>query len=136
MVDSVSPEKRSWIMSRIRGKDTLPEMRVRQAAHGLGFRFRLHTKEMPGTPDLVFPRLGKIILVHGCFWHGHRCKGGRRIPRSNQEYWIAKIRANKLRDARTRRRLRGLGWKVLVVWECQTSDPEILRGRLFDFLDA
>ncbi len=123
-------------MSHIRGKDTLPEMRVRRAAHGLGFRFRLHTKNLPGTPDLVFPRLGKVILVHGCFWHGHRCKGGRRIPASNQEYWIAKIQANKHRDAKVRRCLRGLGWDVIVVWECQTSNPEMLRERLFRFLNA
>lgn len=122
-------------MGRIRGKDTLPEMRVRRAAHGLGFRFRLHTKDLPGTPDLVFPRLGKIVLVHGCFWHGHRCKGGRRVPGSNRGYWIAKIQSNKKRDAKVRRRLRGLGWEVFVVWECQTSDAESLQGRLLFFLD-
>lgn len=122
-------------MSRIRGKDTEPELRVRRAAHGLGFRFRLHDKGLPGTPDLTFARLGKVILVHGCFWHGHRCREGRRVPRSNQGYWIPKIRANKVRDLKVRRKLRRLGWDLLVIWECQTKDPEMLLRRLDSFLN-
>lgn len=136
MADSVSPEKRSWIMAQIKGKDTLPELAVRSMAHSMGFRFRLHSAALPGKPDLVFPRLGRVVLVHGCFWHGHRCREGCRIPKSNQSYWISKIAANKVRDGLVRRRLRRAGWAVLVVWECQLRSPERVHSRLWAFLSA
>lgn len=121
-------------MARIKGKDTCPERAVRSLAHGLGYRFRLHHPGLPGRPDLVFPRLGKVILVHGCFWHGHRCKEGRRRPKSNEGYWLPKIAANKARDARVRRRLRRLGWEVLVVWECHLKNPRAVEERVAGFL--
>lgn len=136
MADSVSPKKRSWIMAQIKGKDTLPELAVRSMAHRMGFRFRLHSAGLPGKPDLVFPRLGRVVFVHGCFWHGHRCREGRRVPKSNQEYWIGKIAANKARDARTRKRLRRGGWSILVVWECQLKIPNRVQSRLWAFLSA
>ncbi|MCM2249742.1 MAG: very short patch repair endonuclease [Geothrix sp.] len=136
MADSVSPGKRSWIMAQIKGKDTLPELAVRSMAHRMGFRFRLHSAGLPGKPDLVFPRLGRVVFVHGCFWHGHRCREGRRVPKSNQSYWISKIAANKARDARTRRKLRRAGWSVLVVWECQLKAPNRLQPKLWAFLSA
>jgi len=136
MADSVSPEKRSWIMAQIKGKDTSPELAVRSMAHRMGFRFRLHSAGLPGKPDLVFPRLGRVVFVHGCFWHGHRCREGRRVPKSNQEYWIGKIAANKARDARTRKRLRRSGWSILVVWECQLRTPSRVQPKLWAFLSA
>lgn len=102
--------------------------------HLLGFRFRLHRADLPGKPDLVFPALGKIIFVHGCFWHGHRCREGRRRPKSNQGYWLAKIEANQQRDRRSCRRLRTMGWQVIVIWECQLRDTAKVRERILDFL--
>ena len=123
-------------MARIRGKDTSPELAVRSMVHRLGFRFRLHQADLPGKPDLVFPRLGRVIFVNGCFWHGHRCREGQRVPKSNQEYWIPKIAANRARDARIRRRLRWADWGVLVLWECQLIRPEVVRNRLQKFLSA
>lgn len=120
MTDRMSPERRSWLMSRIKGKDTLPEIAVRRLAHCLGFRFRLHRRDLPGTPDLVFPRLGKAILVHGCFWHHHqdpRCRNAV-LPKTRQEWWRAKLSANVDRDARNRKALEELGWEVLTLWEC------------------
>jgi DNA mismatch endonuclease (patch repair protein) len=134
MADKVGAGKRSWIMSRIRGKDTAPEMLVRRLAHGMGFRFRLHRKDLPGSPDLVFASLGKVVFVHGCFWHGHRCKEGSRRPRSNRAYWIPKIEANQRRDRRARRALQRAGWATLVVWECHLREPEAVAERLFKFL--
>lgn len=131
MVDHLTPEKRSEAMSRVRGKDTTPEMKVRRMVHGMGYRFRLHPKDLPGKPDLVFPRLGRVIFVHGCFWHMHRC---RRPPKSRVGYWNAKFEENKKRDRRVRRQLRALGWDVLVVWECWTKQSERLEQRLKQFL--
>lgn len=136
MADSVLPGRRSWIMAQIKGKDTLPELAVRSMAHRMGFRFRLHVSGLPGKPDLVFPRLGRAVLVQGCFWHGHRCREGRRVPKSNRDYWIGKIAANKARDARTRRKLRRAGWAVLVVWECHLKSPERVRSMLWAFLST
>lgn len=136
MADSVSPGRRSWIMAQIKGKDTLPELAVRSMAHRMGFRFRLRSASLPGRPDLVFPRLGRVVFVHGCFWHGHRCREGRRVPKSNQSYWIGKIASNKARDNRAQRKLRRADWEILVVWECQLKDPEQVRSRLWAFLSA
>lgn len=121
MADRLTAEQRSKNMSRIRSKDTRPEMVVRRLVHAMGFRYRLHAKSLPGKPDLVFPVKHKAILVHGCFWHSHRCQEGRRSPKSRVEYWGPKIARNVARDRRNRRRLRSLGWSVLVVWECDTS---------------
>lgn len=134
MVDTVSQEKRSEIMSKIRGRDTTPEMLVRRVAHGLGYRFRLHRKGLPGSPDLVFPRFKKVLFVNGCFWHRHTCRVGKKAPKSNAAYWDAKWRKNRDRDTRVQGELRQLGWEVLVVWECQCADWETVAAALRSFL--
>lgn len=122
-------------MAAVKAKDTTPEMVVRRIAHALGFRFRLHIKGLPGTPDLVFPRLKRVIIVNGCFWHGHTC-GRCRIPATRREYWVAKINRNMERDRSSRRALRRGGWRVMVVWECQTivRRQSELKRRLTRFL--
>ena len=109
---------RSEQMSRIRSKDTKPEMIVRRTLHGLGFRFRLHVRSLPGCPDIVLPKYKTVIQVKGCFWHGHHCRGGR-IPKSNLTYWIPKLAQNRRRDRSNEQKLRRLGWSVLSVWECR-----------------
>src|SRR5208282_3594608 len=132
--DVMSPEQRSKCMSRIRSKNTSPEVIVRRLAHRLGYRFVLHKRDLPGTPDLVFPRHKKIILVHGCFWHRHSCKFGRPRPKQNAAFWEKKLKGNVARDRVSLRQLRKLGWKVLAVWECQTEDPRKLSLKLKSFL--
>ena len=133
-MDRLAPEKRSWLMSRIRSKNTKPEIVVRSLAHRLGFRFRLHRRDLPGTPDLAFIARKKAIFVHGCFWHGHKCKRSG-SPKTNKKYWEAKISENKRRDARNRRRLAALGWRSLVVWECELSDRSKVSEAVRRFLD-
>lgn len=125
-MDTVSREQRSKNMAAIRGKNTKPEMLVRRYLHGQGFRYRLHVKNLPGKPDLVFPSKQTAIFVHGCFWHGCvHCRVGRRKVKSNTEYWRAKRRRNRKRDRQAQRALKAAGWKVLAVWECQTSQVEL-----------
>jgi len=119
----------------IRGKDTKPEMVVRRMVHAMGYRFRLHRKDVPGTPDLVFPGLGKVIFVHGCFWHSHNCRYGRVKPKTNVGFWTDKREKTKQRDSRNKRELRKLGWEVLVVWECHASRGD-LSERLREFLST
>lgn len=121
---------RSAVMRAVKGRDTNPEMQVRRAAHALGFRFRLHRKDLPGSPDLVFPRLKTAVFVHGCFWHGHDCARGARAPKTNADYWRAKIARNVARDARVRGELEALGWAVETIWECELKDGEALKQRL------
>jgi DNA mismatch endonuclease, patch repair protein len=136
MADTFSRAKRSEIMSRIRGKDTTPEILVRQLLHALGYRFRLHRNDLPGKPDIVLPRHRKIILVHGCFWHGHpRCPRAA-LPKTNPEFWHTKIGKNKVRDHRVRDKLRRMGWAVLVLWQCQLGDIRKLTDRIIGFLLA
>lgn len=134
MVDQLSPEERSAHMRRIRQRDTTPEMAVRRAAHALGTRFRLHRRDLPGTPDLVFPGRRKAIQVHGCFWHSHEGCRIARIPQSRTNYWLAKLARNVERDRRAIEALEALGWRALVIWECETRDPERLRDILSRFL--
>jgi len=110
--------KRSATMRAVKAKDTGPEMQVRRFVHNLGFRYRLHRKDLPGKPDLVFPELKRAIFVHGCFWHGHSCSRGARIPKSNTDYWVEKVRKNTERDAVQAVKLRELGWNSMIVWEC------------------
>jgi DNA mismatch endonuclease (patch repair protein) len=120
-------------MRAVKSRDTKPEVEVRRTLHALGFRFRLHRADLPGSPDIVLPGKKKIILVNGCFWHGHPCPRGNRLPKSNSSYWTAKIQRNKIRDIKNLRQLLDAGWKVMVVWEC-----EIKRGiaeRLMQFLN-
>ena len=133
MVDNRSPESRSALMSRIGGRDTAPERTVRRLLHGLGFRFRLHRRDLPGTPDIVFPSRRKAIFVNGCFWHAHGCRIGR-PPKSRPEFWLPKLQRNRLKDARDRRGMRGLGWGVLTIWQCQTGSQNRLESRLLSFL--
>ena len=117
MADTLSIEERSRLMSRIRGKDTKPEMLVRRGLHHRGFRFRLHDQNLPGRPDLILPRHHAAIFVHGCFWHGHDCPLFR-WPRTLEEFWREKIEGNRERDRRARERLQSAGWRVLTIWEC------------------
>jgi DNA mismatch endonuclease (patch repair protein) len=128
-MDMFTRKRRSQIMSRITSKNTLPEMRVRQALHALGHRFRLHRKDLPGKPDIVLPKLKIVIFVHGCFWHGHTCCDGRR-PKTNTDYWDPKLDRNIERDREHSRLLRLLGWGRIVVWECETPNPRRLAARL------
>jgi DNA mismatch endonuclease (patch repair protein) len=121
-------------MSRIRGKDTNPEMEVRRLVYSLGYRYRLHVRDLPGCPDLVFPGRRKVIFVHGCFWHRHSCRKGRSMPATRRAFWKTKFKENRKRDRRFRRALRTQGWDVLVVWGCHLRDPEKLTGRLISFL--
>ena len=133
-MDNLTRSQRSETMKRVRGKDTGPERAVRKMVHAMGFRFRLHVKELPGNPDIVFRSRSKVIFVHGCFWHGHRCDAGINRPSSNRQYWIPKLERNKKRDRASRARLRRLGWRVMVVWECQLKDPT-LGGSIAQFLE-
>lgn len=124
-------------MRRVGSKNTAPEMIVRQMLHRLGYRYVLHDRRLPGQPDLVFPSRGKVVFVHGCFWHGHDCRRGTR-PKSNAVFWATKIEGNKVRDTRHLRTLRALGWRVLVVWECATKPTRLagLQSRLVRFLEG
>lgn len=137
MADRLSPEGRSALMRRIGAKDTQPEMAVRRMLHALGYRYVLHDKRMPGTPDLVFPARRKAVFVHGCFWHGHSCGRGFR-PSTNAAFWAAKIDSNRARDRRSVQAIRANGWRVLTVWECATQPKKIesLRRRLIAFLGS
>ena len=121
-------------MRAVKSRDTKPEMIVRRLVHGLGYRYRLHRPELPGKPDLTFPSRRKVVFMHGCFWHGHDCPRGARVPKNNRDYWIAKIARNKARDAKDCDRLREMGWSVLTVWECETKS-EGLEPRLRTFLE-
>lgn len=134
ILDRLTPERRSWLMSRIRAKDTKPELAVRSMLHRMGFRFRLHRRDLPGSPDIVLPGRGTVVFVHGCFWHGHSCKRTK-MPNSREEFWEQKIEGNKKRDRRMRSQLRSLGWKVVVVWECELRRPDALALKLRKALD-
>ena len=134
MTDIFTPAKRSEVMSRVRGRDTGPEMAVRRLVYALGYRYRLHVRSLPGRPDLVFPSRWRIIFVHGCFWHRHGCRRGQSIPESNQRFWQRKLNANRNRDSRQRRQLRRQGWRVLVIWECQVRNSAFVRRRISAFL--
>jgi DNA mismatch endonuclease (patch repair protein) len=128
-----SPEERKKMMSAIRSRDTVPELAVRREAHRMGYRFRLHRKGLPGTPDLVFPSRRKAVFVHGCFWHAHGCKLSR-APKTNLDYWIPKLKHNCARDVRNLEALTTQGWKHLVIWECESRDIRSLEKRLKKFL--
>jgi len=137
MVNTPTPAtdpQRSRIMRAVKSVDTGPEMIVRRMLHKLGYRYRLHRKDLPGKPDLVFPSRKAVIFVHGCFWHGHNCKRGARTPKTNTQYWTDKIRRNVERDAQTIADLKAAGWRVLVIWECELKDIDRLRSRSVAFL--
>lgn len=136
MPDVLTPEQRSRNMRAIKSGDTTPELTVRRVLHALGCRFRLHRRDLPGSPDIVMPGRRVAVFVHGCFWHRHRCRYGCVEPTTRPEFWRAKFAANVARDHRALRALRREGWRVLVVWECQTRDVEHVRARLKKFLAA
>lgn len=128
-MDRLTPERRSWLMAQVRSANTKPEIAVRSLLHRLGYRFRLHRRDLPGTPDIVLPGRRTVIFVHGCFWHGHSCKR-EKMPKSRLDYWGPKIEANRQRDRRKRRALRDLGWHVTEVWECELKYPARLARKL------
>lgn len=133
-MDTLTPAQRSARMALIRSKNTKPEMVVRRFLHGLGYRYRLHRKDLPGAPDLVFPARQTILFVHGCFWHGHDgCKIAHQ-PASRSAYWAEKFERNKARDLKNEEVLRQAGWNVLTIWECETKDLSVLEGRLTPYL--
>jgi DNA mismatch endonuclease (patch repair protein) len=136
MADVHSPQQRSFNMSRIRSRDTKPEKVVRSIVHALGFRYRLHKSDLPGKPDIVLVRRRKIIDVHGCFFHMHKCRYGSVVPVTNAKFWRTKRLSNVQRDRRNLRALRRNGWKVLIVWECETRKPASLLRKLKRFLNT
>lgn len=133
--DKFSTAERSAIMRAIKSKNTTPELRVRKLVHAMGYRYRLHRKDLPGAPDLAFPGRRKAIFVHGCFWHGHECARGARAPKNNAEYWATKISRNKKRDSQSLEQLFHMDWSVLALWECELRDEAKLKARLIAFLD-
>jgi DNA mismatch endonuclease, patch repair protein len=131
VVDKLTAEKRSWNMSRIKGKNTAPERIVRSKLHKLGYRFRLHPKHLPGKPDLVMPKYRMIVFVNGCFWHRHHCKYAY-TPKTRKDFWEEKFKKNIERDQAVLAKLKSLGWNVLTIWECETFDDITLQNRIED----
>ena len=136
MTDVYSPEKRSAVMRRVKGRDTTPERTVRRALTGLGARYRLHRADLPGKPDIVMPGRRLALFVHGCFWHGHDCARGARVPKQNRDYWLGKVARNRARDEASREALAALGWRVETIWECDLKDAAALDLRLKALLTA
>ena len=140
MADRLTPERRSWNMSRIRGKNTKPEMLVRSFLHAKGYRYRLHGMaaggKLPGRPDLVFAGRRKVIFINGCFWHFHECRVGQVAPKANADFWETKRNKTRERDAEQRLQLEGSGWEVLTLWECELKNLTQLEHRLDEFLSA
>lgn len=135
-MDRLSPERRSWNMGRIRGRDTAPERRVRSLLHRRGLRFALHRRDLPGRPDIVLPKWHAVIFVHGCFWHCHAACKDAVMPKTRPAFWQEKLQGNVLRDELNAARLRALGWRVLVVWECELRDERRLCDRLIGALET
>lgn len=133
-MDQAPSNLRRRTMQAVKSRDTKPELIVRRLAHAMGYRYRLHRQDLPGKPDLVFSARRAVIFVHGCFWHGHDCRRGARIPKTNRAYWAAKISRNRERDLAHQVLLTAQGWRVLVIWECQIRDADMLRQMLRAFL--
>lgn len=129
-------EERSRVMRSVKSRDTAPEMTVRKFLHALGYRYRLNCVELPGSPDIVLPKYRCAVFVHGCWWHGHDCRRGARIPKTNRDYWLQKVERNKQRDQLAKKALAGGGWHVITVWECEVKDAALLRRKLIKFLDS
>jgi DNA mismatch endonuclease (patch repair protein) len=136
MVDRLSQDRRSWNMSRIRGKDTAPEITVRSLMHGMGYRYRLHRRDLPGTPDIVLPARRKALLVHGCFWHRHPGCRYAYAPKSRVDYWSDKFEKTVARDKAAQCELEKAGWEVMVIWECELKDTLRVKARLAKFLGS
>jgi DNA mismatch endonuclease (patch repair protein) len=135
-MDTFSAKQRSEVMRQVHSKGTKTEMVVRRIVHSMGYRYRLHSSELPGNPDLVFINRKKVIFVHGCFWHQHTCRRGNREPSSRRDYWVPKLGRNKKRDKENQRKLKELGWYVMVIWECELKDQASLTSRIRAFLEA
>lgn len=134
-MDKIDSATRSRIMASVRSENTQTEKLVRSTTHRLGYRFRLHRKDLPGKPDMVFPSRQIAMFVHGCFWHGHNCPHGQRLPATHVDYWREKIRKNVERDKKVQRELNVLGWRFVIIWECQIKSEE-LTGRIAKYLDG
>ena len=132
--DVFDPAKRSAVMARVKSQDTKPERLIRRILTGLGARYRLHRKDLPGSPDVAMPGRRLAIFVHGCFWHGHDCARGSRVPKANRDYWLAKVARNTARDARTLGDLTAAGWRVETIWECEMKDRAALTAQLSTLL--
>jgi DNA mismatch endonuclease (patch repair protein) len=130
MTDVFSPEKRSAVMRRVKGRDTSPELKVRRLLRRMGVGYRLHRADLPGKPDIAMPGRRLVLFVHGCFWHGHDCARGARTPKANRSYWEAKIGRNRTRDAETRAAFERMGWRAETLWECELNDEAALEERL------
>lgn len=136
VMDKINPEKRSWVMAQVRGFNTKPEKIIRSLLHRLGYRFRIHRKDLPGKPDIVLPKFRTVIFVHGCFWHSHPgCKRAR-IPENNEDYWLQKLNKNKIRDVQNKILLENNGWHVLIIWECELKNMELMQKRLINFFSS
>ena len=135
-MDVLTPEQRQRCMASISGKNTKPELIVRKLLYSLGYRYRLHSSSLPGKPDLVFPGKRKVIFIHGCFWHRHDCKKGNSMPSKNSDFWQKKLTNNASRDNRNISELKKLGWEVLVIWECQIKDLQLLVLNLHSYLQV
>ena len=136
MADVLTPDQRRYNMSQIKSKDTKPEIAIRSFLHRLGYRYRLHRADLPGKPDIVFPKKKKVILVNGCYWHMHRCRLGVVVPKTNTKFWQNKRNSNVERDKKNIKKLRKLGWDVLVVWQCQIKNTIKLHDRIVRFLSS
>ena len=135
MTDVYPAEKRSAVMRRVKARNTTPEMTVRRALTGLGARYRLHRTDLPGSPDIVMPGRRLALFVHGCFWHGHDCARGARVPKTNRAYWLGKVARNRARDAESRAALQAADWRVATIWECELKDAAGLQERLAALLE-
>jgi len=134
-MDSVSPDKRSWVMAQVKGRNTRPERDVRSLLHHMGYRFRLQRKGLPGKPDIVLPKFRAVIFVHGCYWHRHDCSNGRRLPKSRLDFWLPKLEGNRERDIQKQALLREQGWNILIIWECMLRDTSALQEIIRTFLE-
>jgi DNA mismatch endonuclease (patch repair protein) len=130
VTDVFTPAERSAVMRRVKGQNTQPELLVRRMLWRLGARYRLHRRDLPGAPDIVLPGRRLAIFVHGCFWHGHDCARGARVPKANRDYWLGKVARNRARDIESRARLEAMGWRVLTIWECELKDAAALEAVL------
>lgn len=136
VMDKINPEKRSWVMAQVRGFNTKPEKIIRSLLHRLGYRFRIHRKDLPGKPDIVLPKFRTVIFVHGCFWHSHPSCKHARIPETNEDYWLQKLNKNKIRDIQNKILLENNGWHVLIIWECELKNMELVQKRLINFFSS
>ena len=136
MADTISPKHRSWNMSRVRSKNTKPEIKIRSMLHAKGFRFRKNVKNLPGVPDIVLPKYKSIIFVHGCFWHQHKGCVKSHIPKSNVEFWTEKLGKNVVRDKKHNKELKQAGWRILTIWECEMKDLNKLERKLKKFFES